>query len=106
MHGNLIKRLGSHSHALIAMVLIAATMASAQTFSAQNFVTPITNLRQILQAVGGGLVVLTIMWQCYQFILGNREGLKKAGAVICVGIVIFAIGPALEFITGNAAFNQ
>jgi type IV secretory pathway VirB2 component (pilin) len=91
---------------ILALVLLGAYSASAQTFNEQTFVTPITNIRNILEAVGGGLVVLTIIWKGYKYIMGDRDGLKQAAAIILVGIVIFAIGPALEFITGNAAFNQ
>lgn len=91
---------------VLPLVLFAVLFASAQTFSEQTFVEPITNLRAILEAVGGGLVVLTIIWKGYKYIMGDRDGLKQAAAIIAVGIVIFAIGPALEFITGNAAFNN
>ena len=91
---------------LFVMCLMLASASFGQTFSEDSFTTPIANIRGILEAVGGGLVVLAILWGLYKYIMGDRDSLKRVAGVVVVGIVIFAIGPALEFITGNAAFNQ
>lgn len=90
----------------LAMVALTAALAAAQTFDATTFTTPIQNIRGILEAVGGGLVIISILWGLYKFIMGDRDSLKRVAGVVAVGVVIFALGPALEFITGNAAFNQ
>ncbi|HLP40346.1 MAG TPA: TrbC/VirB2 family protein [Fibrobacteria bacterium] len=87
-------------------IALLAVMAAAQTFNETTFTTPIQNIRNILEAVGGGLVIIAIMWGLYKFILGDRDSLKRVAGIVVVGLVIFAIGPALEFVTGNAAFNQ
>lgn len=87
-------------------VALLAVMAAAQTFNETTFTTPIQNIRNILEAVGGGLVIIAIIWGLYKYILGDRDSLKRVAGVAVVGIVIFTLGPALEFITGNAAFNQ
>lgn len=91
---------------ILALVLLGAFSASAQTFNEQTFVTPITNIRNILEAVGGGLVIVACIWKGYKYIMGDRDALKQGAGIVVVGIFIFLLGPALEFITGNAAFNQ
>lgn len=91
---------------ILTPIALLAVMAAAQTFNETTFTTPIQNIRNILEAIGGGLVGVTILWSLYKFILGDRDSLKRAGAIVAVGICIFLLGPALEFVTGNAAFNQ
>jgi type IV secretory pathway VirB2 component (pilin) len=94
------------SKIFLTIAVFAAFAAAQDTFSAASFTTPITNIRTILTAVGGGLVLIAIIWQGYKYIMGDRDALKRGAGIIAAGIIIFAMGPALEFITGNSAFNQ
>ncbi len=89
---------------LFALTFVALSSAQA-TFNETSITTPIQNIRHILEIAGGGITIVAIVWGLISFILGKREALGRIVAIIIAGTIIFAVGPALEYFTGNAAFN-
>ena len=87
-------------------VLAFVALSSAQaTFNESTITTPIQNVRHVLEVAGGGITIVAIVWGLISFILGKREALGRIVAIIIAGAIIFAVGPALEYFTGIAAFN-